>query len=243
MHDRIDETDRRILALLQQDSAATIQRIAAMIGLSASTVHERIRKLETRTSEGHAELPTPATHENTSDQPGPSPVILAYEARLDPAALGLGLLAFVFVRADERVGVGEAGRCLAAIPEVQEVHHIAGEDCYLVKLRTQDTASLGRLLRERFAAIPAIRSTRTTIVLETIKETARLPIATDASGAVTNQGVTAPDAGVVNPVAVALAATSKGEHHTGAQRLRPTRTPSRTAARRTTHTAQRRESI
>lgn len=238
MNDRIDETDRRILALLQQDSAATIQRIAAVIGLSASTVHERIRKLETRAPEGRAELPAPAIHEHAGDQPGPAPVILAYEARLDPTALGLGLLAFVFVRADEHVGVGEAGRCLAAIPEVQEVHHIAGEDCYLVKLRTQDTASLGRLLRERFAAIPAIRSTRTTIVLETIKETARLPIATDASGAFASQGATAPPAGVVEPVDIGVA--SKGEHHAGARRPR---TSSRTAARRTTRTAQRRESV
>ena len=235
MNDRIDGTDQRILALLQEDSAATIQRIAAVIGLAASTVHERIRKLEARGPEGRAETPTPPVSGHTSDQPSPAPVILGYEARLDPAALGLGLLAFVFVRADERVGVGEAGRCLAEIPEVQEVHHIAGEDCYLVKLRTQNTASLGRLLRERFAEIPAIRSTRTTIVLDTIKETARLPIALDAPA---HQGATTPSVGVVDPVGMGSA--PPGDRH--AVSRRPRTTP-RTTARRTTRATRRRESI
>src|SRR5579859_4243116 len=171
--DRVDNTDKRILNTLQNDSTATIQQIAAVVGLSASTVHGRIRKLEGQ----------PATSEfsqsgddRPAEKPTPAPVILGYEARLDPTRLGLGLLAFVFVRADERVGPPEVGLSLARIPEVQEVHHVAGEDCYLVKLRTKDTASLGRLLREQFGAIPAIRSTRTTIVLETLKETARLPL-------------------------------------------------------------------
>lgn len=169
MNDEVNDTDKRILEALQHNSAATIQQIAAQVGLSASTVHDRIRKLDGR------------LRQDKSDRDGSQPVILGYEARLDATRLGLGLLAFVFVRADERVGAGDAGRCLAQIPEVQEVHHIAGEDCYLVKLRTADTASLGRLLREQFAAIPAIHSTRTTIVLETLKETAHLPIRFNAS--------------------------------------------------------------
>jgi len=59
---------------------------------------------------------------------------------------------------------------------VQEVHHIAGEDCYLVKVRTKDTEALGRLLREQFSAIPSVRSTRTTIVLNTLRETCEIPL-------------------------------------------------------------------
>jgi ATPase subunit of ABC transporter with duplicated ATPase domains len=65
---------------------------------------------------------------------------------------------------------------LAGRPEVQELHHVAGEDCYLVKVRVADTAELGRLLREKVGVIGSVRSTRTTIVLETIKETGRLPL-------------------------------------------------------------------
>ncbi len=103
-------------------------------------------------------------------------VIQGYEARLNPRALGAGLLAFVFVRAEERLASPETGRFLASIPEVQEVHHIAGEDRYLVKVRVADTEALGRLLRERFGDSPTVRSTRTTIVLSTVKESARVPL-------------------------------------------------------------------
>jgi Lrp/AsnC family leucine-responsive transcriptional regulator len=62
---------------------------------------------------------------------------------------------------------------LAEIPEVQEVHNIAGEDCYLLKVRTSDTTTLGQLLR-RIAQVPMVQSTRTTIVLGTEKDTRRL---------------------------------------------------------------------
>ena len=103
-------------------------------------------------------------------------VIQGYEGRLAPKAVGLGLTAFIFVRSDEMVGAVETGRRLTEIPEAQEVHHVAGEDCYLVKLRARDTEDLGRLLRERFGAIPHVRSTRTTIVLGTLKESAQLPL-------------------------------------------------------------------
>jgi len=58
----------------------------------------------------------------------------------------------------------------AAIPEVQEVHDIAGDDGYLIKVRTRDTAGLVELMRNRISKIEGILSTRTTIVLETTKE-------------------------------------------------------------------------
>ena len=95
---------------------------------------------------------------------------------MNPRALGLGLVAYIYVRADEPVGSLRAGEALCAIPEVQEVHHIAGEDCYLVKARVADTEALGALLRERFGSISSVRTTRSTIVLNTLKETGQLPI-------------------------------------------------------------------
>jgi Lrp/AsnC family transcriptional regulator, leucine-responsive regulatory protein len=99
-------------------------------------------------------------------------LILGYEARLDARKLGSGLIAFAFVKSDDRVGGIDSAESLAAIPEVQEVHHIAGEDCYLIKIRVADVEALGRLLREKVGVIPSIRSTRTTIVMETVKESA-----------------------------------------------------------------------
>jgi Lrp/AsnC family transcriptional regulator, leucine-responsive regulatory protein len=152
-----DEIDAKILTILQQDARTSNADIARQVGMAPSAILERIRKLEARG------------------------VIEGYAARINPKALNLGLLAFIFVRADERLGAANAPEWLAAIPEVQELHHIAGEDCYLVKVRVADTDALARLLRERFAALPSVRSTRTTIVLTTVKETAALPVpATDS---------------------------------------------------------------
>ncbi len=108
-------------------------------------------------------------------------LISGYHARLNPRELGLGLLAFVFVRADDKHAELETGERLAKIPEVQEVHHIAGEDCYLVKVRTRDTEALGRLLREQFSGIETVRCTRTTIVLNTLRESCEIPL--DGAGA------------------------------------------------------------
>ena len=83
---------------------------------------------------------------------------------------------FVLVQTDERTGEQGAGAGLAAVPEVLEVHHVAGQDSYLVKVRVRDPESLGRLLRERFGAIPGVRSTMSTIALETLKESWVLPL-------------------------------------------------------------------
>jgi Lrp/AsnC family leucine-responsive transcriptional regulator len=85
------------------------------------------------------------------------------------------------VRTEERVGAGTIGQALARIPEVLEVHHVAGEDCYLAKVRVRDTKGLSRLLRERFGRLRGVRNTRSTIVLSTVKESQALPLATRAA--------------------------------------------------------------
>ena len=103
-------------------------------------------------------------------------VIRGYRAEIDPKAWGLAQLAFTFVRSNDRPGGVVTGEKLAEIPEILEVHHVAGEDCFLVKARARDAEALGRLLRERLGAIATISSTRTTIVLESVKETAALPV-------------------------------------------------------------------
>jgi Lrp/AsnC family leucine-responsive transcriptional regulator len=153
----IDEIDRQILNILQQNARTPNAEIARQVGMAPSAVLERIRKLETRG------------------------VIRGYEARIDPEALGLNLLAFVFVRSEDPEGV-RTGEALAQIPEVQEVHHIAGEDCYLAKVRVPDAKTLGRLLRERFAGNGTVRSTRTTVVLETLRESSQVPVAARTTG-------------------------------------------------------------
>ena len=148
----LDATDRKILELLQADARTPNTEIAKQVGLVPSAVLERIRRLEKKG------------------------IIEGYAARVNPKALGLGLAAYVAVRARERVGSAETARQLAKLPQVLEVHHVAGEDCLLVKLRCADTEDLTRLLRDSFGKVRSIESTRTTIVLETVKEISTLPL-------------------------------------------------------------------
>jgi Lrp/AsnC family leucine-responsive transcriptional regulator len=147
----IDGTDIKILNILQANARTSNAQIARELGMAPSAILERIRKLEERG------------------------VIRGYEARIDPEVLGLHLLAYVFVRADESPGEVETGRRLTAVPGVQEVHHIAGEDCYLVKVRTAGPKALSALLREEIGAIRSAR-TRTTVVLDSLCESAKLPL-------------------------------------------------------------------
>ena len=149
----INDIDANILTILQSNARVSNAEIARQVGLAPSAVFERIRKLEERG------------------------VIRGYSARIDPRAVGLPLVAYTFVRSNDRPGGIRTAELLAEIPEVLEVHHVAGEDCFLVKVRAADTEALGRLLRERLGKISTISSTRTTIVLESVKETIELPIA------------------------------------------------------------------
>src|SRR5687768_10632251 len=140
----IDAIDRQIIALLQENARTPNAELARQVGMAPSAVLERVRKLEERG------------------------VIEGYFARINPAAVGLGLTAFVFVRANERAGAPCTAERLAEIPEVQEVHHVAGEDCFLVKARVPNPLALRNLLRNQLGAIDTIQSTRSTIVLETV---------------------------------------------------------------------------
>jgi Lrp/AsnC family transcriptional regulator, leucine-responsive regulatory protein len=153
----IDETDNQILTIIRHDARASNAEIARQIGMAPSAIFERIRKLETKG------------------------VIEGYEARLNAKKIGLGMLAFIFVKANENVGSMAIGKVIAQIPEVQEVHQVAGEDCYLVKVRVADTEGLGRVLRDKLGAIEGIVSTRTTIVLASLKETAQLPLGAECA--------------------------------------------------------------
>ncbi len=146
-----DEIDLQILEILQEKARIPNAEIARQVGMAPSAVLERIRKLE---SQG---------------------IIAGYEVRLNPAHIGQKLAAFIFIEARGSDHASLA-RELAAISGAQEVHQIAGEDGYLVKLRVADSETLGRILREELAAIDGIGSTRTQIVLSTFKETRRIDL-------------------------------------------------------------------
>ncbi|HLF83409.1 MAG TPA: Lrp/AsnC ligand binding domain-containing protein [Blastocatellia bacterium] len=77
-------------------------------------------------------------------------------------------LAFVFVQTQFRKA--KTAALLARIPEVEELHRIAGEDCYLVRVRVASTEQLGRLVRDKIERISSVHSTRITLVLKTLKD-------------------------------------------------------------------------
>ena len=146
----MDKIDIKILALLQDNARITNSEIARRVGMVPSGVLERIKKLEANGT------------------------IFDYTARLNAESLDLGLCAFIFVRTNETPGYCDTSQKLAELPEILEVHHVAGEDCYLLKIRLKNNQSLAGFMREKLGTIPTIVSTRTVIVLETIKETSKI---------------------------------------------------------------------
>jgi Lrp/AsnC family leucine-responsive transcriptional regulator len=146
----INEIDNKILNIIQKDARIANAEIARQIGLAPSAVLERLRKLEE------------------------SGVIRGYTAEIDAGRVGFGITAFVFVRTNE-CGDG-TDQVLAQIPQVLEVHDVAGEDSYLLKVRAASTEGLAKLLREKIKVVPNVISTRTTVVLQTVKETIALPL-------------------------------------------------------------------
>lgn len=150
----LDPVDCQILRLLQGNARIANAEISREIGLAPSATHSRTRKLEERG------------------------VVVGYEARLDPKQVGLGLLAFVFIKSVTPIGREFAvAETLASMPEVLEVHHVAGEDGILAKVRARDTASLYDLVLLRIGSIEGVENTRTVITFRTLKETTTVAVA------------------------------------------------------------------
>jgi len=148
----IDAVSLKILKILQNKARIPNVEVARQVGMAPSAVLERIRKLE---KQGFID---------------------GYEVRLNPKRFARSLVAFVRVKIKKLGDEKKTGESLSKIAEVQEVHYVAGEDAFLVKVRVADTEDLGRLTRDKIAAIAAVQSTQTAIVLATYKETARIPI-------------------------------------------------------------------
>lgn len=141
-----DPTDRRILTLLLRNGDLPKSEIAKRLDLAPSAVSERIKRLR---------------------EMG---VIRRSESRLNPGALGYRTLAYIFITEKKPAEGVRTGDRLAGVTGVEEVHKIAGEDCFLVKIRTRDTDELCRILDDEINTIPTVIGTRTTIVLRTLRE-------------------------------------------------------------------------
>ena len=152
MPEQMDEISLKILKILQQRARIPNVDVARQVGLAPSAVLERIRKLE---SQGFID---------------------GYEVRLNPERFSRSLVAFILLGIRKLTDEKAVGRRLAEVPGVQEVHYITGEDSFLIKIRVADNQELGRFIRDEIASINAVVSTRTSVVLSTYKETAKIPI-------------------------------------------------------------------
>lgn len=137
----MDDRDRQIAAILAESGRATFAEIGQRVGLAASSVHERIRRLE---REG---------------------AIRGYRASLDPGAFGLAITALVSVRPLDPRAPDDIPERLAGVAEIEACWAIAGEFNYMLLVRTNSTPELERLL-QRLRELAEVHS-MTTIVLST----------------------------------------------------------------------------
>ena len=148
----MDTLDRKALGLLMRQGRATWAELGQVLGLSAPSAAERVRKLEE------------------------AKVITGYAALLDPAALGYPLTAFIFVTLGSQRNRTAFVRAVVKMDQVSECHHIAGEDDYLLKVRCRTTTDLDHLLATELKDKLGVTRTRTTIVLTTSKESVDVPL-------------------------------------------------------------------
>jgi Lrp/AsnC family transcriptional regulator, leucine-responsive regulatory protein len=148
----MDQTDLRIIALLQEDGRMSLARIGAAVGLSTSAVNDRLGNLRARG------------------------VLSGTTVIVDPAKVGLGVLAFISVLIDWSAHNEAFSRAVRDMPEVLECHHVTGDWSYLLKVRTRDNDSLEDLISKRIKALPGVTRSETVFAVGTDKETTRLPV-------------------------------------------------------------------
>jgi Lrp/AsnC family leucine-responsive transcriptional regulator len=106
-------------------------------------------------------------------------VILGYSALVDAESVGAVLTAYVAVTLDRPEHRKPFLKRVAKLAEVQECHHVAGDDDYLLKVRCRGPRDLDRVISQELKSVPGVGRTRTTIVLSTAKETPMLPLPED----------------------------------------------------------------
>lgn len=164
----LDKTDRKILAILQADGRLTNQEVAQRVNLSPSPCLRRIKRLED------------------------AGVIRQYVALLDPAMIGLGLLAYVNVRLEKhsdaplsaavqasRHGVSPRADFAVSVaqwPEVVACYAMTGEMDYLLRVHVEDMPHFSRFMMETLLRHPAVLDVKSSFALQRIKDTTALPL-------------------------------------------------------------------
>jgi Lrp/AsnC family transcriptional regulator, leucine-responsive regulatory protein len=148
----MNEIDRNLVGLLQIDATLAYAELGARVGLSASSINERLKRLK---AEG---------------------IIRRIVADIDPACLGLDLLVFMLIELSDSEGESRLHAVAREGGEVLECHHLAGEFSHLLKLRLAGTAELESFLADRIKKLPGLRRAHCLIALSSIKDSRALPI-------------------------------------------------------------------
>ena len=135
----MDEVDRRLVTALQANGRVSYAELARLVGMSGPSVQERVRRLEERG------------------------VITGYSAQVAPEALGLGVAAVIGVQLADDADQDAVAAALAGLPEIEDCWFVAGEESFLLKVRTSDIAGLEQTLA-RLRRVPGVGRTRTTVV-------------------------------------------------------------------------------
>ncbi|KYH40402.1 MAG: AsnC family transcriptional regulator [Candidatus Bathyarchaeota archaeon B26-2] len=150
MSTKLDEVDRTILEMLQDNARVAFRRIAEKVGVSEATIFVRVRKLINKG------------------------VIRRFTAIVAPELVGKGLTAFVLINADPKM-LQDVFDSLSKIDDIYEIYDVTGSYYAIVKIRTRDREHLKRIIDE-IGAIEGIKSTETAIVLKSVKEETRIKI-------------------------------------------------------------------
>ena len=147
-NDSLDGFDRAILSVLAEDGRISVTDLAKRIGLSKSPTQARVKRLE---KDG---------------------IILGYRALVDPIRLGLDHIAFVEVRLNDtrEAALAAFNKAVAKIPEIEQVHLIAGNFDYLMKIRTRNMSDYRIVLAEKISTLPHINNTSTYVAMQAVKE-------------------------------------------------------------------------
>lgn len=148
----LDEIDRKLLVLLQEDNRVPVVELGKAIGVAPSTLNDRIRRL---VKQG---------------------IITGFHAQVSAEKLGLDLLAFVFVGWSDPKTENEFLSRIAESPEVLECHHVTGAWNYLMKIRLKTTRDLETFFSGVVKDVPGLQRTETLIVLSSPKDTQMLQV-------------------------------------------------------------------
>jgi len=151
---KIDEMDRKILQLLQENAKYTIKEISSFLHLTPTPVFERIKKLEAEE------------------------YITGYEARLNRKKLGKNLLVFcqVVLESHHQDKINAFERDVLQFPEILECHHIAGNNDYLIKILVGDMDDYQDFIKNKLASLENIGKVQSSFVMSEIKSDSKIPI-------------------------------------------------------------------